>query len=388
MFGFGKKKIKKPEKVSKNIQVIPDEFYGAKDPAIHYEQAKQSKSIKSVPKVKRQKTYKESSKLASLVQNKKFKYIGIGLLSVIVIALISWYYIDQAQRDRIVVLPEIEEVVEEIPEEVIEEPVVIEEVEEEEVVEKILEEVVTTTPVLEEEILEFPKLILVDSADVDNDALTDLEEELFNTDSGSFDTDGDGYYDGQEVANLYNPTGLAPMRLVDAGLVQEYVNPTWQYRVYYPIPWLMGEVDTMANQVLFSSVTGDFIEIVVFEKESGVSFEDWFGVEAEGQNFSNLQKFTNRFEEEGWRRKDNLVAYFVNSDKVYVMLYNPGSTGLIPYRHVMQMMVQSFRPSKTIINIPEQDVLPTPPDFIEEAGVTTTSDVSEFDDVINTEDNI
>ncbi len=383
MFGFWKKKIKKPEKVSKNIQVIPEEFYGAKDPAIHYEQVKKLQSIENGPKIKEQKIYKEKTKLASLIQTKKFKYISIGLVAVVVVALISWYYINQAQKDRIVVLPEVEEIVaEEIQEEVVEEPLLIEVVEEE-VPEEIVQEIVTTTPALQEEILEFPKLILVDTPDIDNDALTDLEEELFNTDSGTWDTDGDGYYDGQELYNLYNPAGLAPMRLVDAGLVQEYVNPTWQYRVYYPVPWLMGEVDTMADQVLFSSLSGDFVEIVVFKKDKTTSFESWFGDKAKGQSFSNLQKFTNRFQEDGWKRKDNLVAYFVNTDKVYVLIYNPGSTGLIPYRHVMQMMIQSFRPSKTVISIPEQDVLPTPPDFAEEILTTSSEDVLEFGEVIN-----
>jgi len=388
MFGFGKKKIKKPVKISASIHVIPEEFYGAKDPAIHYEQVEKNKSAKKNSKIKEQNFSGKTSKLGSLMQNKKFKYIAISIIFVIVIALISWYYIDQAQKERVVVLPKAEKIIEEIPEEIVEEPIVVEEPKEEVVEEVQDEEIVTTTPVLDEKILEFPKLILVDSADVDNDALTDLEEELFNTDSGTWDTDGDGYYDGQEISNLYNPTGLAPMRLIDAGLVQEYINPTWQYRIYYPIPWLMGEVDTMADQVLFSSFSGDFVEIIVFEKDNTTTFEDWFGNEVEGQKFSNLQKFTNRFQEDGWKRKDNLVAYFVNSEKVYVLIYNPGSTGLVSYRHVMQMMVQSFRPSKTIINIPEQDILPELPDFTDETVVTSTEDILEFDEIVITEENI
>jgi len=383
MFSFGKKKIKKPERISAGIHTIPEEFYGAKDPTIHYEQVKQIKSAKAISRIKEQKFSGKTSKLSSLVQNKKFRYIAIGISFIIIVALISWYYIRQAQIERVVVLPEVVEEVEEVKE-----PVVAEEVEEELVEEIQEEEIVTTTPVLDEKILEFPKLILVDTSDIDSDALTDAEEELFNTDSGTWDTDQDGYYDGQEIFNLYNPTGLAPMRLIDAGLVQEYVNPTWQYRVYYPIPWLMGEVDTMANQVLFSSILGDYVEIIVFEKDSTTTFESWFGDEAEGQNFSDLQKVTNKFQEDGWKRKDNLVAYFISSNKVYVMIYSPGSTGFIPYRHVMQMMVQSFRPTKTLINISEQEVLPSLPDFTEEIQATSSEDILEFGEISDTEENI
>ncbi|MBT6819260.1 MAG: hypothetical protein HOA57_02680, partial [Candidatus Magasanikbacteria bacterium] len=240
MFGFGKKQKQKPIKNSESIHTIPEEFYGAKDPEIHYGQAEKIKSAKKVSKIREQKFSGKTSKINVLVQNKKLRYIGIGVLSIIGVAVISWYYIDQAKRDRVVILPDVQEITEEIVEDVVEEiseeVVVVVEPEEEIVEEMQEEEVAVTAPTLDEKILEFPKLILVDTADIDNDALTDLEEELFNTDSGAFDTDGDGYYDGEEVNNLYNPTGLAPMRLVDAGLVQEYVNPTWQYRVYYPVP--------------------------------------------------------------------------------------------------------------------------------------------------------
>jgi len=145
----------------------------------------------------------------------------------------------------------------------------------------------------------------------------------------------------------------------------------------------MGEVDSLSNQVLFSSAPGDFVEIAVLEKDSAVTFATWFGANAKGQNFSDLQKFTNRFQEEGWKRKDNLVAYFVNNNKVYVLVYNSASGGPVLYRHVIQMMMQSFRPNKTLVTIPDQVALPAFPDFTNQTAEIPIEDLlvpGEFED--------
>ena len=45
------------------------------------------------------------------------------------------------------------------------------------------------------------------SADADGDGLTKDEEDYYQTDPEKADTDGDGYLDGQEVKNGYNPNG-------------------------------------------------------------------------------------------------------------------------------------------------------------------------------------
>jgi len=55
-----------------------------------------------------------------------------------------------------------------------------------------------------EEILE-QELILLPALDTDNDLLTDTEEELWATDLSEQDTDNDGYLDGEEILNFYDP---------------------------------------------------------------------------------------------------------------------------------------------------------------------------------------
>lgn len=55
-----------------------------------------------------------------------------------------------------------------------------------------------------------PSLPLVDPeelVDTDSDGLLDFEEEEFGTDINNPDTDGDGFWDGEEVRQGYNPLG-------------------------------------------------------------------------------------------------------------------------------------------------------------------------------------
>lgn len=368
MFFWNRDKIKKAELPLDNIQSIPEEFYGAKDPVVHYGKPASAisgfgeakhvarKTVVNGAAVNRPSMSAAAVSKLGFLRNKKMIYILTGVVFLLVVGLISWYYLspvlNKPAPPTIITpepKPEVEQPVVEIPPEEV--------VLEEEVATSTQEEV--ETPIsLVGQTLQFPTILLANSSDIDSDSMTDLEEEVFGTDSGTWDTDGDGYYDGQELYNLYNPAGIAPMKIIDSGLAKEYVNPIWQYRVYYPAQWQVGEVDNEKKAVLFSAITGDYVEVFVSSKDASETFEDWFARAAIGQSYADLQPFTNRFQESGWKRNDDLVAYFVIDQSVFVLVYNPGVTGSVPFRHVMQTMAQSFRPSKTLVVVPEQTILP------------------------------
>jgi hypothetical protein len=368
-------KLEDLKKKDVTIETIPKPFYGGNDPIIYHTKKDHPEKKQAVPlkKIRKKATPKT---MDSTSKSKKMLYIGSIFAFVIVVVGISFYYINQSNKAKKslsssveqeivteVVVPEPEEV------EVVEE--VVEEVEPEEVEEVIEEpESLAVVPI------EFPKDIFINSVDLDSDSLTDMEEELFDTDSGTWDTDEDGYNDGREVVNLYNPKGLAPVKLIDSGTILEYVNPTWQYRVYYPIPWIVGDVDEASDQVLFSAITGDFIEIRAVSKLPDETFKEWFIKNAAGQKFTDLTIFSNRFDQEGRKRKDDLVVYFEDETVVYVMIYHPGTTGSIPYRHIMQMAYQSFRPVKVDIEIPDQVELPS--ETATSTDMTTTTTTTEI----------
>ena len=57
-----------------------------------------------------------------------------------------------------------------------------------------------------------------------------------------------------------------------------------------------------------------------------------------------------------------MVNYFIKDNNIYIIIYHPvNENGFIPFRQIIQMMAQSFRPTKTHISIPEQTILPVAP---------------------------
>lgn len=389
MFGFGKKKEIK-NKAEKNLGVelhtIPDIFYGGNDPVIYHQSSPKEVSVsvtKSATKKNSQKKMvphvTQRGTNSWVEQHKKLLFWGGGSFVVLLVtAGATWYYVNQARQQ--VAQPVQHSVAPTTTVRVdISTPI-------------ITEPVVTSTPTstldatTTEDIaniqavdpVSFPRILLVNSEDTDADQLTDEEEVVFNTNQDKWDTDDDGYYDGQEIVNLYNPSGFAPVKLIDSGLVKEYVSQQWQYRVYYPATWQIGTVDTAGRQVLASTLSGDFVELRVFDRVPTQSFQDWFALNIEGETFQDIQTITNRFQEQGFLRRDGLVAYFMSSNTVTVLIYHPGLTGAVPYRTVMRMMVESFRPTANGVALPDQQVLPTPPgqDALGETATTSTSTTS------------
>ncbi len=383
MFGFGKKKKKKEQQTQARMHVIPDIFYGGNDPVI-YHQKQGTEEKKKQKKEGTKSPSKASTGPSWIVVHKKIFMIVGGVILLVTIGGATWYYIGQVRSTTFVsntVVPEIvDEPVEEGEEVIVEdEPEVI---------------IPTTTLEIEEEELplevdtgidpvSFPRILLIDGPDSDADELTDEEEAIFATNLDVWDSDGDGYYDGQEVINLYNPNGFSPVKLIDSGTVAEYTNPTWKYRLYYPIGWQIGEVDIESRQVLISTLSGDFIEVRIFDRAPGMTFQDWFAVSLEGESFQDVRVAENRFKESGWRRKDGLVGYFLSDTHVTVLIYHPGVTGAVPYRNVMRMVYESFRPTKNTIVLPDQVLLPTPPVIELDTPTTTTTTTTPSSTVSN-----
>ena len=333
-----------------SIQTIPEVFYGGKDPLIYDLPGRYSHQKLTSSSLIEATGRKEHRSFTLPIKKSTALIVGLGLVVILSTIFFSWYYIKQAQPPKYPVVvapppqpkkPKIENTLPATSSVAVSTPT-------------SSPVVVTTTTSLAPAPLLFPRILLTNSSDLDGDSLTDMEEEIFLTDSGIWDSDNDGYYDGQEVFNLYNPKGTPPDRLIDSGLIKEYVHQVWHYRVFYPATWEVGEVDNKGDQVLFSALSGDFIEIRAFAKKKLESFPEWFGSEVKGQQFTDLKPIVNRFKEEGLERKDSLVAYFYSDSAIFVLIYHPGTTGNIPFRHVIQMMKQSFRSKKTTIDIPEQ----------------------------------
>lgn len=365
MFGFGGKKNTPaaPAESTARVQTIPDVFYGGNDPEVykHVEVGSPaSVSVKPTPAAppKPKPLGAPVPTVAEESNHRGLKWSAGIIGTVLIIGGISWYYLQQyrsakqqiSQPAPLAVTPP-------APSPVVEEPATT--------TPAVVETPPETTPATSSARslvaggpLEFPALNPQDAADFDHDFLTDSEEEAFGTDPATWDTDKDGYYDGQEVYNLYNPKGFAPIRLIDSGLIQEYINPFAGYRIYYPQNWRVAAVDSEGQQVVLTASNGDYIEIRVVKKTSDEEFTSWFGRVAEGEKITDLLQAVNRFSISGWHRRDDLTAYFASPTAVYTLIYHPLAAGPVNYRHAMQMVVQSFRPGKATTELPAQPLLP------------------------------
>jgi len=363
MFG----KTKKPNKPKKQIQVnaIPEEFYGGADPVVKFKEVEreieiakpQTELTASERKSLEMKTTAGAGKKihpANLLTNTKFLVFSVLGLFILFIGVASVYYFIQSK-------PKVEPVPVVTPKPAITVPPPVEQPEEPIV---IIEEPIipTTTPAeeepepLEQKFIEFPSVLLGLGSDLDGDGVSDMSEEVFKIDSGIVDTDDDTYTDSHELYYLYNPAGFQPMRLVDSGLVKEFRNPIFGFRIYYPNDWVIGNIDQTYRQSLVSAPNGEYIEIHTVDLENDQSFVNWFGKNATGQKLSDLEEFTTRFEEVGLYRKDGLVYYFQDDRRrLYIVMYKATDKNTVNYKTVLEVMARSFRLFNNTIAIPIQN---------------------------------
>ncbi|MFA6486256.1 MAG: hypothetical protein WCT40_02730 [Candidatus Magasanikbacteria bacterium] len=383
---FGKKRMDNIADENILVHTMPAEFFGGANPVVQFKKVTRTVLDKSSASVltSAEKALMDKATVAgggnrwhpaNFFASQKFLWTGVGVFFLVFVAGAGIYYFtvwrglraNQAPTPPAVTYntPPVGDIVSEPAPETTPEivPVTIPEV----------------IPVIATNELEFPSILLADSVDLDQDGITDLAEETFATEPGVPDTDSDKYSDFTEVNNLYNPAGIAPMRIIDSGLVKDYSNPNFGYQMYYPNNWALGVVDESARVVLFSTLTGENIEMHVFDLAAGESFADWFAKNAIGQKFSDLTTFAGAFDEKGLRRSDGLIYYFGDATHVYALLYHTTDSNTVNYRSVINMMARSFRLENNTIELPlqmdiesasEEVSLPTP--VVATNTVTTT----------------
>lgn len=134
---------------------------------------------------------------------------------------------------------------------------------------------------------ENPPSIVVDT---DQDALMDLEEQTYKTDVQLADTDKDGYKDGDEVRNLYDPLATN-QKLIDSGLVIRYTNDLYGYEVFSPRGWLVKAIDDSRRKIEFipDNAVGELLRIEAMDNMDNKTLMDWQKVLFGTQIMENFQ---------------------------------------------------------------------------------------------------
>lgn len=187
--------------------------------------------------------------------------------------------------------------------------------------------------------------IIPSAPDRDGDTLTDTEEDLYKTKSAIADTDKDGFWDGQEIANLYDPIKKDSGNLRTSGLVKIYNNETYRYSVLYPDSWKVVPLGGSDQEVTFVSENKEFIEIAIMDNPEAMTATEWYLKQIPPELVSKTERiWANNFM--GIKSLDGLNVYLtpISGDRnfIYSISYMVGSHTHISFPVTFQMMVRSF----------------------------------------------
>ncbi len=178
--------------------------------------------------------------------------------------------------------------------------------------------------------------------DTDGDGLSDAEELLYQTNSTKPDTDEDSYIDGHEVFHLYNPAGVAPERLLDAGLVKKYKNQPFGYEFLYPSSWEIKEQEA-GGRVVLSSPSGEFFQVITEDNAERLPLVAWYLNQSPGVSASQVEAFVSKSRLDGIKSPDRLTAYLTSDARIFIISYALAGKLDINYNRTFEMLINSFR---------------------------------------------
>lgn len=176
--------------------------------------------------------------------------------------------------------------------------------------------------------------------DSDGDQLTDIEENLYQTSATLADTDADGYTDATELLSHFDPK-TAGGRLINSGLIDVYQNLNFNYSTFYPSAWVARSLTTTNSEVIFTSTTGEFIEIIVQSNPLGQSAYQWYLTQNPVADPASLKNVTVAGLS-AIQTADGLTTYLAIGSNVYIIAYNIGAQLQMNFYTTYQLFLKSF----------------------------------------------
>jgi len=192
-----------------------------------------------------------------------------------------------------------------------------------------------------EPVVQVPRPLAL-AVDIDNDALTLAEENLYGVDPTNPDSDGDKYLDGAELLSGYDPTRPSAS-LSASGLFSSYQHPA--YTVIYPTKWVLQDQETDRSKVQFLSGGQEYLEILQINNSDNKTLAQWYQ-----QEFPSipLDQTSNVVlgNLSGIIHPDNQRYYLINPqspNRIFAIIYNSGDVRSLNFMTTFNVMVKSFK---------------------------------------------
>jgi len=182
--------------------------------------------------------------------------------------------------------------------------------------------------------------------DVDQDELTIEEEMLYGTDPDDDDTDNDGYLDGIELVNLYDPISSGEV-LQNSGLVATFINSQFGYRLLYPSTWVAeGFAGDLGRLIIAAdSESGDMINIVAEEYTGDLSIAERLEAIrlAFPEDYENIVTTTfGQADLAAWQTIDQQKLIYINDNYSFLISYSVPLGSDPSFATTFQMILNSF----------------------------------------------
>lgn len=178
--------------------------------------------------------------------------------------------------------------------------------------------------------------------DTDRDGLSNAEEIFYHSGQTQPDTDKDGFLDGHEVINLYNPSGNAPERLEEAGLAQRFVNQEGGYRLLIPVEWTAQTTVGSTTISIIDQGGQAVFKVDINDNPQGVNLEEWYkGLSESGQTQVTAWT-TNKSGLRGILGGNRISGYFAKGNNIVFALEYAFGSSPGPYHSTFEMMLNSF----------------------------------------------
>jgi len=160
------------------------------------------------------------------------------------------------------------------------------------------------------------------------------------------DTDGDGYKDGAEVSNGYNPIKPGSSRLKESPFISSLTTSfdADNFSLIYPKDWQVSLIKAN-KQVIITASTGELIRVSVKDNMMNQSVLAWYLQDHPDAQISQL-KVIEAGGLSGIYASNGLTAYLTDSakSKFYVFEYLAGQQTELRYPAIFDSIIKSIIP--------------------------------------------